>query len=325
LKKVNEAWSAKIIGTGSFLPENVLTNKDLEQLMDTTDEWIQSKYGIKERRVVGKEDQISTLSIEAAKRALTDANIEAEDIDLIILASINSDVKSPATACFVQAELGAKNSIAFDMNVGGCPNSAFALLTGIKYMDPYNFKNVLVICTEIYTKFIDWKYRNTACFLADGSGAVVLTLCGKEQGVLGYDFGVEGTMAKSAWWPTGGTLGTISENVEMDGQAVWDFGHSIVPQSINNVLKQSNFNPNEVDFYIFHQANINIIQNIMKMFSVPLNKTHINNDKFGNTGGASSLIALDEARRKGLVKKGDKLLFCAYGSGLAWGTLLFQM
>ncbi|KKK39185.1 hypothetical protein WQ57_05300 [Mesobacillus campisalis] len=322
---MSQAWSAKIIGTGSYVPENVLTNKDLEKLMDTTDEWIQTKYGIKERRVAGEEDQISTLSIEAAKRALTDANVAAEEIDLIILASINSDVKAPATACFVQAELGAKNAIAFDMNVGGCPNSAFALFTAIKYIDPYRFKNVLVICTEIYTKFIDWKYRNTACFLADGSGAAVLTLCEKEQGILGYDLGVEGTMAKSAWWPTGGTLGTVSENVEMDGPAVWEFGHSIVPQSIKKVLNQSGTAAKEVDFYIFHQANINIIRNIMEMFDVPLTKTHINNDRFGNTGGASSMIALDEARKLGLIKKGDKMLFCAYGSGLAWGTILFQM
>ncbi len=300
------SWSAKIIGTGSYVPQQVLTNKDLEKRMDTTDEWIQTKFGIKQRHVAGADDNISSLSIGAAKRAIEDANISVENIDLIILASINRDVKAPATACFVQAELGATNALAFDMNVGGCPNSAYALLTGIKYIDPARFKNVLVICTEIYTKFIDWSYRNTACFLADGSGAVVLQCCEKEEGILGYDFGVNGAMAKSAWWPTGGTLGSVSDNVEMDGKAVWEFGHTIVPQSIRNVLDQSNLQANDVDFYIYHQANVNIIRNIMDILDVPQSKTHINNDRFGNTGGASSLIALDEACKNGLIKKGNE-------------------
>lgn len=319
--------SSKIIGTGSFVPERILTNKDLEKLMDTTDEWIQEKYGIKERHIAGDNENISDLSYYAAVKALKDADVAAEEIDLIILASINSDNRSPATACRVQGMLGASQAIAFDMNVGGCPNATFALTTALKFIDSERYRKVLVICTEIYSKFINWSHRNTACFLADGSGAVVLEACPADEGIMSHCLGGDGTKYDKAIWPGGGTVKVLEEEQtpQIDGKAIWNFGHTVVPEVIRETVSRANTSMNKVDFFIFHQANANIIYNVLDMLDVSKEKTLVNNDRFGNTGGASTLIALDEALRDGKIKKEDQVVICSYGAGLAWGALLLQM
>lgn len=321
-----QQWTGKLVGIGAYTPERVVTNQELLQYMDTTDEWIQEKYGIRERRVAAPDENISDLSYHAAKRALEAANLQPEDLDLILLASINSDMRSPATACILQGKLGATNAVAFDMNIGGCPNAVFAMITALKYLDNKRFRRVMVVCTEIYTKFMDWSYRNTACFLGDGSGAVIFELSEPGTGVLGFNLYTDGSMYDKAYWPGGGT---VEAPVEMqtpiiDGKAVWNFGHSKVPEVIRETVSDAGLAMEDVDFIIFHQANINIIRNVMDELGLPREKTHINNDRFANTGGASSLIAMEEAIALGKIKKGDRVVVCSYGAGLAWGAMLFH-
>ncbi|MGE7623492.1 3-oxoacyl-ACP synthase III family protein [Viridibacillus sp. NPDC096237] len=320
--------SARIIGTGAYVPSKVLTNHDLEKLMDTSDEWIQEKYGIKERRIVSEdqEQNISDLSYNSAIKALESAKIHAEELDLIIIASIYSDIRSPATACILQGKLGAKNAVAFDMNIGGCPNAVFAMTTALKFLDGVRFKRALVVCTEIYSRFIDWSYRNTACFLGDGSGAVILESCPKEEGVLAYNLYTDGTKYNKAWWPGGGTVDVLpnQKTPHIEGKDVWEFGNTATPNVIIETVSDAGLEMKEIDFVIFHQANVNIINNVMDMIGLPRERTYMNNYKYGNTGGASSLIALDEAIHLGKIKRGDKLAICSYGAGLAWGSMVLN-
>ncbi|MBN1172276.1 MAG: ketoacyl-ACP synthase III [Micromonosporaceae bacterium] len=318
-------FSIRCVGTGSYAPETVLTNQDIEQRMDTNDAWIQKTYGIRERRVASPTQQVSDLSCEAAKRALDAAMLGPEQIDLIIHASINNDVRVPATACIVQGRLGCDEAVAFDINLGGCPNTAFALTTAIKYLDGVRFKRALVICTEIYSKFINWSYRSSACFLGDGSGAVVLET-GPGGGPLACDLHTAGSQYAEVVWAGGGTRQVDPEEQTpiINGRVVWDFGHRVVPEVIRTVIASAGFEVDDVDFFIFHQANINMIRNNMAALGVPPERTHMNNDRFGNTGGASSLIALDEAVRLGKIPPKSRVVLCSYGAGLAWGAVLFE-
>lgn len=319
------AWSIRCVGVGSYLPDTVLTNQDVERRMDTSDEWIRKTYGIRERRIAAADQQVSDLSVEAARRALDDAMLAPSDIDLIIHASINNDVKVPATACIVQGRLGADSAVAFDINLGGCSNTAFALTTAVKYLDGVRFRRALVICTEIYSKFINWEYRSSACFLGDGSGAVVLE-AGEPGALLACDLHTDGSQHAEVVWAGGGTRHAEPEDQTpvINGRAVWDFGHRVVPEVIRAVVAQAGLDLDEVDFLIFHQANINMIRNNMATLGIPMERTHINNDRFGNTGGASSLIALDEAVRLGKIPPKSRVVLCSYGAGLAWGAVLFE-
>jgi 3-oxoacyl-[acyl-carrier-protein] synthase III len=321
-----EALSAKITGTGSYVPDKVLTNKDLEKLMDTSDAWIQEKYGIKERRIAADDQNISDLSYFASMRALEAANLKPEDIDLIVLASIYSDLTSPATACVLQGKLGAHNAVAFDIKIGGCPNAVFALGTAVKFLDGKKFKRALVVCTEIYSRYIDWSYRNTACFLGDGSGAVVLESCPEGEGVMSYNLYTDGSNIDKAWWPglTAAPQTLEHPTPHIEGKAIWDFGHTATPKVVQETVEDAGLAMQDVDFLIFHQANINIINDVMDILGMPREKTYINNDRYGNTGGASSLIALDEAIRFGKIKKDDILGICSYGAGLAWGAMVMK-
>jgi len=317
----------KIIGTGSYVPSLILTNDDLTRLMDTDDAWIRTTYGIQERRVASPGEDVSALSLISARRAVQDAGLTPADLDLIVHASINRDIRSPATACILQSLLGADNAIAFDMNVGGCPNSVFALVTALNYLDGRRFRRALVVCTEIYSAFIDWSYRDTSCFLGDGSGAIVLEACPPGEGVLAHTLHTDGSRYSAAWWPGGGTRRDdhLPQTPLVDGPAVWDFGTSAVPAVVRAVTTQAGLAVDDIDLAIFHQANANMIRYNMAELGLPLERTHINNDRFGNTGGASSLIALDEALRWGKARPGDHVVLCSYGAGLAWGAALFRL
>jgi 3-oxoacyl-[acyl-carrier-protein] synthase III len=313
------------VGTGSYVPETILTNRDLEGRMDTSDEWIQATYGIRERRVAGADQQVSDLSIASARRALDAAHLRPEDIDVIIHASINNDVRVPATACIVQGALGCVNAIAFDINLGGCSNTAFAITTAIKYLDGTRYRRALVICTEIYSKFINWSYRSSSCFLGDGSGALILETVADEA-TLAYDLHTDGSQYQEVVWAGSGTTEAAPDDQTpiINGRAVWDFGHQVVPEVIRTVIADARLGVDDVDFFIFHQANINMIRNNMATLGVPMEQTHTNNDRFGNTGGASSLIALDEAVRLGKIPPKSRVVLCSYGAGLAWGAILFE-
>ena len=317
----------KLVGTGSYVPSRVLTNHDIEGLMATSDAWIREKYGIRERRVAAPEEDISDLSHASAVRALDAAGLAGGDLDLIVHASINRDVRSPATACILQGRLGATGAVAFDMNVGGCPNTVFALVTALNFLEGQRFRRALVVCTEIYSKFIDWSYRDSSCFLGDGSGALVLEACGPGEGVLAHTLHTDGSHYDAAWWPGGGTRpsGDLPETPVIDGKAVWEFGHTVVPAAVRAVAADAGVAVTDLDLVVFHQANANMIRRNMAALGLPPERTHINNDRFGNTGGASSLLALDEALRHGKAGPGDHVVLCSYGAGLAWGAALLRL
>lgn len=315
----------RVIGTGSYLPEKVLSNKDLEKLMDTSDDWIYSTYGIRERRIVADHQNVSDLSIASGKSAIENAGIDPESIDVIIHASINNDYRAPATACIVQGDLGCNNAFAFDMNLGGCPNAAFAIATAAKYLDGEQYKRALVIGTEVYSKFINWSHRDTSCFLGDGSGAIVLEWNGREKPAA-QALHTDGRFFREAIWPGAGTV-VVDKSFEtplINGRAVWNFGHTMIPDIISEVSQLASIPVHKIDFFVFHQANARMIHDILEITGIPKEKTYINNYKYGNTGGASSLIALDEAHRCGLISNNDSVLLCSYGAGLAWGAVILN-
>lgn len=325
--------SVRLVSSGSYAPEQVLTNKDLEQRMDTDDAWIQRTYGIRERRVAASDEHVSDLSVRSAQEALQAAELGPEDVDLIVHASINNDMRVPATACIVQGRLGAERAVAFDINLGGCPNTAFALATAAQFLDGRRFRRALVICTEIYSKFINWEYRNSSCFLGDGSGAVVLeAVPGATTGEtvrevpFAWTLHTDGSQYREVVWPGGGTVEAPVEaqTPVINGRAVWDFGHKVVPDAVREVTADAGMTVDALDFVVFHQANVNMIHNNMETLGIAPERTHINNDRYGNTGGASSLLALDEAIRGGKVSPGDTLVLCSYGAGLAWGAVLMR-
>ena len=322
---MNNPITSVVIGTGSYVPPRVLTNADLTKLMDTSDEWIRRTYGVEERRVVDSGTNVSDLGFEAAQRAIVAAGIEPGDIDLLIHASIQADYTAPATACVLQKRLGIDHCIAFDLNIGGCSNTAFALATAMNYLTAGECRRALVICTEIYSKFINWNYRDSACFLGDGSGAVVLEA---REGVLPavMDLHSLGTMFEKVVWAGRGTVMVPEEERTpiIDGRAVWQFGRTAVPETVRSVADKARINLHDVEFFIFHQANARMIRDNMETLGIGMHKTFLNNHRYGNTGGASSLIALDEAIREGHIHGGDRVVLCSYGGGLAYGSVLFQ-
>lgn len=322
---MNSSKKITVTGTGSFLPRHVLTNHDLTRMMDTNDEWIRRTYGIAERRVVDDATNVSDLGCEAARRAMDAAGADPSDIDVLIHASLQADYTAPATACVLQSRLGIPSCVAFDMNVGGCSNTAFALTTAINFLANGDCRRALVVCTEIYSKFINWNYRDSSCFLGDGSGAVVLEVC-EQAHEIQTDLHTLGGDYERVVWAGRGTV-TAPEELRtpvIDGRAVWTFGTSAVPETVATVASKAQLDPSDVDFLIFHQANARMIERNMNTLGIPMSKTFINNSRYGNTGGASSLIALDEAIRASRIHPGDRVLLCSYGAGLGYGSVLFD-
>jgi 3-oxoacyl-[acyl-carrier-protein] synthase III len=324
-----------IRGTGYYVPERVVTNKELERYVDTTDEWIQKKTGIKERRIAAETEATSDLAYKAGQMAIEDAGISPMDIDVIILNCLCPDHKDPATACLVQAKLGAFNAAAFDISVGGCPGSVYSINIGSNFITSGICKNVLVIGADVITSIIDFKDRLTCCFFGDGAGAVVLSRTTK-PGIMGYSMYADGRGYESIIVPQGGSrtkADNISINtglkdgatcVDMDGKAVWNFATNAFPESIRNVSEKVGIVLSDIDVIIPHQANVNIIKEGMRRLDIPLEKAFVNIQKYGNTVGASVFIALAEAVREGFVQVGNKVAMSAFGAGLAWGSVLVE-
>ncbi|MCX7748806.1 MAG: ketoacyl-ACP synthase III [Clostridia bacterium] len=331
----NTPYYVGIKGTGYYLPERVVSNKEMEKYVETTDEWIQKKTGIKERRVANEGEATSDLAYKAALMAVEDAGLTPLDIDLIILNCLCPDHRDPATSCLVQQKLGAFNAAAFDINVGGCPGSVYSINLGSSFITSGACKNVLVIGADVITSMIDWMDRVTCCFFGDGAGAVVLSRVAK-AGILGYSMYADGRGYESILVPQGGSRAraeNISINiglkdgatcVDMDGKAVWNFATNAFPESVRNVASDVGIELSDIDIVIPHQANVNIISEGMKKLEIPFEKAFVNIHKYGNTVGASVFIALAEAIREGRIKQGDKVALSAFGAGLAWGATLLE-
>ena len=318
--------TARIIGTGSAVPEQIVTNEDLSKIVETSDEWISSRSGIKERRVA-KEETTTSLAILAGKRALENAGIASEEIEVIIVATCTPDYFFPNTACQVQEAIGAKHAVAFDLSAA-CSGFLFALSTAQAYIKGGIYQKALIIGAETMSKMIDWSDRSTCVLFGDGAGAAVVSA--EETGVLelvqksdGTGKGVLSCKARE----TRNLLNHESETKEylyMEGQPVFKFAVKTVPECVEEVLKKAEVKKEEIRYYILHQANSRIIQSVAKRLKEPEEKFPMNLSLYGNTSAASIPILLDEMNRNGMLNRGDKLVLSGFGAGLTWGAVLLE-
>lgn len=323
--------SAGIIGTGSCLPDRIMTNHELENIVDTNDEWIRSRTGICERRVSDENTATSDLATTAALRALENADLKPEDIDLIMVATVTPDMAFPSTACIVQKNLGAMNSAAFDLEAA-CSGFLYGLTIAESFVKTGYYKNVLVIGAETLTKIVDFTDRNTCVLFGDGAGAAVVSEVPEEYGILSTYIGADGRGGHLLSQPAGGsripaTIESVQNKlhcVKMDGSEVFKFAVKIMSESALKALEICGLDKEDIDYLIPHQANIRIIDASVKRLKISNEKVYINLDKYGNMSSASVAIAIDEASRKGLLKNGDIVVLVGFGGGLTWGSAVIK-
>ncbi|MCI8669664.1 MAG: ketoacyl-ACP synthase III [Lachnospiraceae bacterium] len=325
---------SQIIGTGYYVPGKIVTNFDLMKIMDTSDEWITTKIGIKERRIAAEDELTSDMAAEAAKKAMKNANITADDIDMILLATNFPDHISPATSVAIQKKIGAKNAFAFDIRTGGCPGSVFSLSIASKYIADGTCKTILVATADINSKGLDWEDRSTAVIFGDGAAAIILKSVDEtEAGIIDSKLYTDPEGYYAAYIPAGGVAEPITEQAikekrqyfRMDGRAIFDFATKAFPDAVKEIVKKNKMTLSDIDFVISHQANLNIIRQSMENLGIPMEKTYYNIHKYGNTSSASVGIALAEAIENGVIKKGDKVVLVSFGAGTAWGTVLLEL
>lgn len=316
----------RIIGTGSALPEAVVTNDDLSKIMDTSDEWIKSRTGIRERHLAKEETTVS-LSAEAAQRALQNAGVGAQELDFIIVATVTGDHVTPAAACSVQAVLGAEHAVAFDIN-GACSGFLFALHTAYAYISLGIYKTGLIIGAEVLSRIMDWSDRSTCVLFGDGAGAAVVRQ--DAAGLLAFDQGSDGARGEVLCCkgrpnhnPLVSEPGT-QEYVSMDGQEVYKFAVTAVPASIEKTLEQAGLTCGDITWFVLHQANIRILNSVARRLKVNMERFPVSLDHCGNVSAASVPILLDEMNQKGMLKRGDKLVLSGFGAGLTWGTCVME-
>lgn len=342
--------SIKILGTGSYLPAHFMINKDLEKIVETSDEWIRTRTGI-EKRHITKEKSTADMATKAAQKAVEMAKISAEDIDLIITATLSGDYHTPSTACLVQAKLGAKNAVCFDLNAA-CSGFLFSMNTAITYMQTGMVKTALIIGAETLSKLVDWTDRTSCILFGDGAGAAILSCDLERLEVLNNNLqfsetnkldDLAGKSKKySAVLHSDGTKAEAltceeellsnplvkvdreSNKIWMDGQAIFKFAVKNVPVCINEVLEKADILREEIKYFILHQANERIIQSISKKLKLPIERFPMNLAECGNTSSASIPILLDELNRKGMLERGDKIVLSGFGGGLTWGAAYLE-
>lgn len=319
---------ARIIGTGSCLPATVVTNDDLSKIMDTSDEWISSRTGIKERHLV-KEETTASMSAEAAKRAMDNAGVAAEEIDLIIVGTLSADYVTPSCACEVQAKIGAKNAVAFDINAA-CAGFMFALNIANVYLQMGTYKTALILGAETLSKIMDWNDRSTCVLFGDGAGAAVVRAEEGTAGLLAFDQGsdgVRGSVLACRGRSNNNPLVETSKDltyVHMDGQEVYKFAVTAVPCSLQKTIQKAGLTVEEIDYFALHQANIRILQSVAKRLKTAEDKFPISLDHCGNISAASVPILLDEMNRKGMLLPGMKIALSGFGGGLTWASAVME-
>lgn len=318
--------SIRIAGTGSCVPKTVVTNDNLARIMDTSDEWIYSRTGIRERRIAVNETT-AKIATEAAEKALNNAGIRAQELDLIIVGTITGDYVTPSVACEIQAELGATSAVAFDVNAA-CSGFMFALHTAYAYLQSGICENALVLGAEVLSKIVDWEDRSSCVLFGDGAGAAVIQR--KKGGKFAFEQGcdgIRGRVLSCKARPVNNLLVHRQEKpdyVHMEGQKVYKFAVSTVPGSIQRVLQKAGVHPEEVTWFILHQANIRILQSVAKRLSVSEDRFPLILNRFGNVSAASIPILLDDMNQKGMLKRGDKIVMSGFGGGLTWGTAFME-
>lgn len=317
---------AKIIGVGSCVPKKVVTNEDLAKLIDTSDEWIRSRTGIRERRVSEAATATSDLALVAAQKALKAAELAAEQLDLIIVGTTSPDYLFPSVGCILQNKLGAAKAAAFDVSAA-CSGFNFALNVASSFIENQTYKNALVVGADTLTKYLNWKDRGTCILFGDGAGATVLTASNDESGILASWLKAEGHLGDRLIMPGGGSRDPEEKNgrfITMDGKDVFKFAIRVLEESISEVLKKADLKVEDIDLLIPHQANIRIINHVIKKMGLPKEKVYVNLHKYGNTSAASIPIALDEALADGKIKKGDIVVLSGFGAGLTCGANLIK-
>lgn len=317
--------NAHILGTGSYLPARRLTNDDLSKIVDTSDEWIATRTGIKARYIAAENEQTSDLAVAAAKAALADAAISAKDIDLIIVATSTPDMTFPATACIVQNKLGIAGCPAFDVQAV-CAGFMYAMATANAYIRSGMAKRALVIGAETFSRLLDWNDRRTCVLFGDGAGAVILGASEQEGGIISTKLQADGSYSQILQTPGKIAAGSIegSPYLYMDGQAVYKFAVKALANVAREVIEESNLQPADIDWIIPHQANLRIIESTARHLGVPMDKVIVTLSEQGNTSAASIPLALDEGIRSGRIRHGQTLLLEGIGGGFAWGAITLK-
>ena len=321
---------AGFLGTGSCLPDKEVTNFDLEKIVDTNDEWIRTRTGISARRIADDQTATSDLAYGASIKAMEAAGVTAEELDMIIVATITPDNSFPSTACTLQDKLGAVNASAFDVSAA-CSGFVYASTVAMQFIQSGAAKKILVVGAETLSKILDFTDRNTCVLFGDGAGAAIIGPV-ESGGIVAMELGAKGSGGKFLSQPAGGsrmpaTKETVDNRlhyIKMDGSEVFKFAVRIMASSSKKVIEKAGWEIDELDYLIPHQANIRIINSAGKKLKLPSERVHVNLDKFGNTSAGSVPIALDEAVRTGKINKGDKVVLVAFGGGLTWGALAVE-
>ncbi|HBM86477.1 MAG TPA: 3-oxoacyl-ACP synthase [Opitutae bacterium] len=328
----SQSQSAIILGTGSYAPENVVTNDDLAKIVDTSDEWIRTRSGIGQRHFAAKDEATSDMACIAAQRAIEAAGIERNEIDLIIVATMTPDMPFPSTACLVQSKLELPNVTTFDMQAA-CSGFVYALSVANSMLLSGNFSKALVIGAEKMSGILDFEDRTTCVLFGDGAGAAILARdTTANVGILGAIGGADGSSPSLLQQPGGGSAMPASEAsiaarqhfLKMNGKEIFKSAVRVMGQASSDILEQVGYTAEDLDLVIPHQANMRIIESLAKRLKIPMEKFHNNLDRFGNTSAASVPIALDEAFRAGRIKSGDLILLVAFGAGLTWASTLIK-
>lgn len=313
-----------IIGTGAYIPHKVLTNRDLERMVDTSDEWITTRTGIKERHVAAKDEAASDLAIAASKKAIEDAGIKSDAIELIIVATATPDMFFPSTACFVQKALGIKEAVSFDVSAA-CSGFLYALEVAKGLMESGSYKTALVVGSEKLSSITNWKDRNTCVLFGDGAGAAVLQKRSPPGGILSTYLRSDATHTDLLKVTGGGSRAPgVVPAIHMDGKEVFKLAVHKMIMAAETALKLAGKKDTDLALLIPHQANLRIIEAIAQRVNIPRDHVFVNVDKYGNMSAATTIVALDEARKQGRVRKGDLVELIAFGAGLTWGACVIQ-
>lgn len=331
-QEITDSKNVGIIGVGAYAPETVLTNKDLEKMVETSDQWIAERTGIRERRISSADVPTSELAALAAERALTDAGLTIDDIDAIMIGTSSPDMFYPSVGCLVQTRLKANKKIpAFDLQAG-CSGYSYAMVVATQFIRTGMYKKILVIGADEISKMINWQDRNTCILFGDGAGAVVLGEVDAPYGILGAFMGADGIGGDLLKFPAGGTRMPATEetvrqklhSVHMEGNEVFKFAVRVMGEAAGKALQDAGLVESDIDWLVPHQANMRIIQSAAKRLKMPMEKVIINLDRYGNTSSASIPLALEEAVRDGRIQPGNIVMMVGFGAGLTWASLVLR-
>ena len=305
-----------VIGLGHYVPEKVLTNEDMEKIVDTNDEWIRTMTGIEERRIAADDEDTSDMAFHAAQNALKDGNIKAEEIDLILVATVTPDTPFPSVSCMLQDRLGATNAAAMDVSAA-CSGFMYAMITAKQFIETNAYKKILIVGSEKLSKIINWSDRNTCVLLGDGAGAAVLGNVSEGKGILSFELGSNGAGGKELYQ-------NEMDHLVMNGREVFKFAVRQMPESSINVIEKAGYNKEDVDYLIPHQANIRIMDAARERLGISEDKMAKTIKKYGNNSSASIPIALSESVKNGKIKDNDLIVLVGFGGGLTWGAVALR-